>query len=325
MFRSLLGLSLLLTLLTVVLSAYIRLAEIGVGCDSWPDCYAILNPEQEKRGITVLTQAGEDMAYRGARLAHRYIASTLGLAIVLVFIGSWRQRRTGAVSMRVPGLLLLVTVFLSLLGYYTPTRSNPLITMGNLLGGISMAGLLWWMMRRHADSAIAEANQQLATLARVALVLICIQICLGGWSSANYASAACAGLFSCEQSWLQPGLIADAYNPMREIKLTEQGHVVQEQAQGVMTMLHRGFALITALYLAWLVRKVKPHPAYAGSAIAMSFFSISLIIAGVSMIWLQLPLLLVSLHNGLAVGLLLASINLLHGLTPRPEGFQPPD
>jgi hypothetical protein len=44
----------------------------------------------------------------------------------------------------------------------------------------------------------------------------------------------------------------------------------------------------------------------------------------VGMIWLQLPLLMVTLHNALAAGLLLSSINLLHRLTPviasRPPG-----
>ncbi|MCB1730495.1 MAG: hypothetical protein KDI21_08465, partial [Halieaceae bacterium] len=44
-YRSLVSLSLLLTLLTVVLSAYIRLAEVGIGCEPWPQCYARLNPE----------------------------------------------------------------------------------------------------------------------------------------------------------------------------------------------------------------------------------------------------------------------------------------
>jgi heme A synthase len=49
----------------------------------------------------------------------------------------------------------------------------------------------------------------------------------------------------------------------------------------------------------------------------MSLFSISLIIAGVSMVWFEMPLLLVSLHNGLAAGLLICSVQLLHRLTPQ--------
>ena len=74
----------MLTLLTVVLSAYIRMAEVGIGCEGWPDCYAQLNPSQEKKGVTVLTEEGRDMAHYGARVAHRYIASTLGLFIVAI-------------------------------------------------------------------------------------------------------------------------------------------------------------------------------------------------------------------------------------------------
>ena len=131
-FRSLVTLSLFLTLLTVILSAYIRLAEVGIGCADWPACYARLNPDLEKKGVTVLTDDGRDMAHYGARVAHRYIASTLGLFIVAIFVvalrqGSSARHRTGLVPLAIFG----ITVFLSLLGYYTPTRSNPLITMGN--------------------------------------------------------------------------------------------------------------------------------------------------------------------------------------------------
>ena len=59
------------------------------------------------------------------------------------------------------------------------------------------------------------------------------------------------------------------------------------------------------------------------SLLALPLFSISQIAVGVMSIWFDMPLLLVTLHNALAAGLLLGSVNLLHRLTPA-TGSPPP-
>ena len=316
-FRLLVTLSLLMTLLTVILSAYIRLAEVGIGCEDWPACYAQLNPDTEKKGVTVLTEDGRDMAHYGARIAHRYIASTLGLFIVAIFILALRQGRSRATGVLVPIAIFAITVFLSLLGYYTPSRSIPLITMGNLLGGMALLGLLWWLMQRDTGGTDAHAGpESFRLLAICALCLVTLQIVLGGWSSANYASASCPGLLHCEQSILIAGNAADAFNPFRKIELDGMGRVVQTESLGLLSMAHRLFAIFTAVYLAWMVRKIKVESGFGGTIVAISVFSIGQLGLGLGMIWLQLPLFMVTLHNALAAGLLLGCINLLHRLTP---------
>ncbi|MBE9537782.1 MAG: COX15/CtaA family protein [Proteobacteria bacterium] len=305
----------------VILSAYIRLAEVGIGCPDWPACYAQLNPDMEKKGVTVLTEDSRNVAYYGARIAHRYIASTLGLFIVAIFVVALRQGKRRSTHVLVPIAIFAITVFLSLLGYYTPTRSNPLITMGNLLGGMALLGLLWWLMQRDTSAAGAPADSRgLRPLAKLALCLVMLQIVLGGWSSANYASANCPKLLSCEGALLTTESIADAFSPGRSIEMDSAGQVVRVESLGLLSMAHRLFAIFTAGYLAWLVRKMKAHPelktALGGTLVALSLFSIGQVALGVSMIWLNLPLFMLSLHNTLAAGLLLSSINLLHRLTP---------
>lgn len=323
-FRSLVTLSLLLTLLTVVLSAYIRLAEVGVGCDGWPDCYAQLNPAVEKKGITVLTEEGRDMAHYGARTAHRYIASTLGLFIVAIFIVALRQGRARATTVLVPTAIFAITVFLSLLGYYTPSRSNPLITMGNLMGGMALLGMLWWLMQREAEAGVVIGDVvRYRPMVVVALCLVLLQIVLGGWASANYASANCPDLLHCKGEILAAAQFGDAFNPFRKIPLDNTGQVLRDDSLGLMSMAHRLCALLTAAYLAWMVRKLKRQPEFSASVLPLSLFSISQVVLGVSMVWLQLPLALLTLHNTLAAGLLLATVNLLHQLTPAKESLPP--
>jgi cytochrome c oxidase assembly protein subunit 15 len=327
-YRSLIALSLLMTLLMVLLSAYIRLAEVGVGCTDWPSCYAQLNPGAEKKGVTVLMEDARNVAYYNARLAHRYIASTLGLFIVVVFALSLRNRAARMTGVLVPLAIFAITVFLSLLGYYTPTRSNPLITMGNLLGGMALLGLLWWLMQREAGAGSAGKHASAyRPLAKVALGLVLLQIVLGGWSSANYASANCPDLLQCEGDIFAAGNLSNAFNPNRVIELDTTGQVVRTSSLGLLSMAHRGFAIFTAAYLAWLVRKLKVLPETGtllhSTILAISIFSIGQVLVGVSMIWLSLPLFLLSLHNALAAGLLLSSINLLHRLT-LPAGYPAP-
>jgi cytochrome c oxidase assembly protein subunit 15 len=211
------------------------------------------------------------------------------------------------------------------LGYYTPSRSNPLITMGNLLGGMSLLGLLWWLMQREAEPVgVAKGVAGYRSLAMLALCLVCLQIVLGGWSSANYASASCPGLVQCEGELLVAGNIGDAFNPLRDIQLDEGGQVIRTDSLGLLSMAHRLFALFTAAFLAWLVRRLKPQPGMGATVVALSLFSISQVVVGVSTVWLQMPLLMVTLHNILAAGLLLGSVNLLHRLTPAAGSPPPP-
>ena len=108
----------------------------------------------------------------------------------------------------------------------------------------------------------------------------------------------------------------EAFNPGRNIELNERGQVARTDSLALLSMTHRLFALLTAGYLAWLVRRVKPQPMLAATALALAVFSIGQIAIGVSAVWFQLPLWLLTLHNFLAAGLLLSSINLLHRLVP---------
>jgi heme a synthase len=329
-YRILIGLSLFLTLLTVVLSAYIRLAEVGIGCETWPDCYAQLTPAQEKKGITVLTEEGSAMAHYGARVAHRYVASILGLFIVAMFFIGLRLGSARKTSLWIPGLIFGITVFLSLLGYYTPTRSNPLITMGNLLGGMGLLALLWWLWQRESATAIPQSPSsdvsvfQYRPLAVAGLTLVLMQVVLGGWGSANYASANCPGLVSCSENTFAVANLADAFNPLRSVQLDETGQVVREESLGLISMLHRLFAFLTVAYLVWMARRLGAYESVDGTLRVLSVLAVGQLALGVSMIWLELPLLLVTLHNTFAAGLILSSVNMLHLTTPALYPASPP-
>jgi cytochrome c oxidase assembly protein subunit 15 len=264
------------------------------------------------------------MAYYGARVAHRYIASILGVFILVIFVLALRKGGNHTTNLLIPSAIFAITVFLSVLGYYTPTRSNPLVTMGNLLGGMALLGLLWWLLQREIEGTVLPPGPvNLRTPAALALGLVAVQIVLGGWSSANYASASCPGLISCEGGMPRAEHVADAFNPLRSIALDERGKVVRADSLAVLSMAHRLFALLTAGYLAWLVRRLRCVPTLKGTMIALSLFSIGQVAVGIGTVWFHMPLTLLTLHNCMAAGLLLSCINLLHRLVP-PAVSRPP-
>ncbi|RLA03948.1 MAG: hypothetical protein DRQ47_04230, partial [Gammaproteobacteria bacterium] len=52
--------SLCLALVTVVLSAYLRLAESSIGCEPWPACYGQYHNNESVMGINVLVASSEE-------------------------------------------------------------------------------------------------------------------------------------------------------------------------------------------------------------------------------------------------------------------------
>src|SRR3984893_15855048 len=86
-----------LCLLVVVLGAYVRLSNAGLGCPDWPGGYGHLTPaaaaaDQQTLAATLAGRAlNVGKAWR--EMVHRYAAGTLGLLIVAVAALSviWRR------------------------------------------------------------------------------------------------------------------------------------------------------------------------------------------------------------------------------------------
>ena len=84
MYTKTLNLSIILALVVVILGAYARLADAGLGCPDWPGCYGqLLVPD-----VVVSSEYERplDIAKAWKEMIHRYAASTLGLAIIVIFI-----------------------------------------------------------------------------------------------------------------------------------------------------------------------------------------------------------------------------------------------
>src|SRR5690625_6307965 len=76
----------------------------------------------------------------------------------------------------------------------------PQVVMAHLLGGFATLSLLWLLSQRYAGRSWRMPSNSVrrlrgtASLVWLVLVLVIVQIALGGWVSANYAALACTDL-----------------------------------------------------------------------------------------------------------------------------------
>src|SRR3990167_6360490 len=123
-----------LVLVITSLSAFIRLSKAGLGCEPWPQCYG-----QELRAQQQGAEPAQaDAATAAARLAHRVIASTALLLILVMVMTALASRPALWPEGRLTLWLLFLALFLAVLGRWTSDARLPAVPLGNLLGGFAM-------------------------------------------------------------------------------------------------------------------------------------------------------------------------------------------
>ena len=296
--RALVLAALLLVLVITTTSAYIRLSQAGFGCADWPACYQHSAP---------LPAAGqlipEASTLFWARALHRLAASSAGILLLLIVFLGWKALQDVAGRLAALATVALAG-FLAALGMVTPSNL-PAVTLGNLLGGMGMAALLWWLYRR--DGAGTRVGRGMLWVALAALAL---QIALGGMIGARHAVLACSGFPACNGSWWPGPANWHLFNPF----VHAPPAVDAAPALAPLIMAHRyGALLLTAVLLPLGIasaRRGRGRTAYGWLLLAALGAQLSL---GAAMVLANFPLPLGLLHNLGAVSLLGATIALFQG------------
>jgi len=323
--RSLAGLSLLLVILLVSLSAYLRLAHSGLGCDDWPDCYGRIGvpeevtpldspPEQVARDAYARITAESQQAMAWATPLHRAVASVLGLCVLFLTMYAVSKKQFRLISLSLLGL----TVWLAMLGLRSGSLHDPAVVMGNLSGGFAMLGLLGWLWFRldAKPEPRFDAHRTTMPLSRglmiVALLALCVQILLGGFTSANFAANACGIQPACQGSWWPGAALTEALDLSRHHEVTPEGLAIGGNERVDIHRAHRLMAIVASV-LVLLVAQMAMRRAGASRRTGMVL--LLLIVAeftvGVLAVYKQLPIGLAVAHNWLAGLLLLAMLKLL--------------
>lgn len=314
LFVNLARLGTLLALFVVVVGAWVRLTDAGLGCPDWPGCYGQLTvPETLSADVAADPRLGgvRDLEPEKAwnEMFHRYLATTLGLITVAMAAIAWINRRDPAQPIRVPALLLIVVIFQGLLGMWTVTLLlKPIIVVAHLLGGLTTLSLLFWLSRFRTEPIWAA--QRLYVPALVAVVALGLQIFLGGWTSANYAALACPDFPTCQtQWWPQVADFGEGFVLWRGLGVDYEGGVLEHPARVAVHFVHRLGAILATLAIGWLAVRLIAHPGSRPDGIAMALALIVQLSIGIAVVLFGVPLYVAVAHNGGAAVLLLTVIN----------------
>ena len=303
-FKGLVLAATLLALCVVSLGAYVRLTDAGLGCPDWPGCYGTLTVPQSEAAIlqaqTTYPNSSVEVGKAWREMAHRYLAGTLGLFVLSIFVLGWKARNEIKSSPYTSSFLLLLIGFQAMLGMWTVTMLlKPAIVSGHLLGGMSTLALLSWLAHRHwgyySDSIVTCQRLRLAI--RLALVLLFMQIFLGGWTSTNYAALACTDFPTCHGAWVPDMDFSDAFHMVRELGLSKDGSALSLASLTAIQWTHRVGALVSFIYLGALGLTTLKYWQLKRWSVLLLVALITQIALGISNLVLHLPLVLAVAHN----------------------------
>ncbi len=313
--RKLIFCSLMLAIVVIVLGAYTRLTDAGLGCPDWPGCYGELFVPSTADKVDAANSAFPHRPVEASKawseMIHRYFAGALGLLIFI--IAGWTAiKRDPKMPLGLPLFLCALVLFQAALGMWTVTLNLlPVVVMGHLLGGFGVLTCLFVLYLRLSPNMCRDklkSAKRMLGFAFVGMIILGCQIALGGWTSANYAALACTNFPVCEGQWWTQIDVPSAYS-VPHAENYEFG-VHDYPARMTMHIIHRAGALVTFAYLLtlgiWLLRVQSKLMNTAGVAlITVLSAQVGL---GISNVVMSLPLTIAVAHNFVAAMLLLIMV-----------------
>jgi cytochrome c oxidase assembly protein subunit 15 len=327
-FRRIALIGVLLALCVIVMGAWVRLSDAGLGCPDWPGCYGHFTAGEAADNADAVNAAfpHRPVEYHKAvkEMVHRYFASALGFLILVLAAWAIANRADPDQPVKLPIALVGLVIFQGLLGMWTVTLLlKPLIVVLHLLGGLTTMALLAWlaMRKKRTDTPAIPARPQPRTaqlisfpaLALAALIVLSLQIALGGWTSSNYAALACPDFPTCQNSYWPEMDAKNAFVLWRGLGIDYEGGVLDHPARVAIHFVHRLGAVLAAIVLVALSIRAGRFGSTTAIRMAGGLLGIVLIVQlvlGPLMVMRALPLSLATAHNGVAALLLLAVVRL---------------
>ena len=322
-YRKLVWITLFLTFDLIMFGSFTRLTDSGLGCPDWPGCYGHANPVQAHADIkaaeAIMPTGPVTVTKAWIEMIHRYLAMAVGVLIIALMVVAWRKwlqskRQLQNFAPALPTALFLLVCLQGAFGAWTVTmKLQPTIVTIHLLLGLALLGMLAILSSRHTlQTNIAATARSIFVPAIVGLILLLIQIVLGGWVSTNYAVLACTDFPLCHGMVIPPMDFAHGFTIWRELGKTAAGDLLSAEALTAIHWVHRNFAFVVIAYIAWLSHKaikiegLRKTAKWLLIAIGVQFAS------GVSTIYLSWPIVIAVLHNGGAALLVLLLVVLIY-------------
>ncbi len=317
----------------VMLGAWTRLVDAGLGCPDWPGCYGFLTVPQSAEHIEIaearFPDAPVEVEKGWPEMIHRYFASTLGLIIIGLTVLSARAKRRAssveaaqAIPLKHCVALLALVICQGLFGMWTVTlKLWPQVVSAHLLGGFATLSLLFLLALRMGTQGVlsesAKLHQRLSACKRViawGIVVVVAQIFLGAWTASNYAALACGSEFPTCHASLWPEMdLAGGFDFMQSVGPNYLGGLFDNESRVAIHVVHRLGALIVFFYLCamllWLWRLAASRTVKLAVVAVAVILSLQIALGISNVIWL-VPLPIAVAHNAVGALLLLGMVNL---------------
>ena len=311
-FRKLVAVTLFLTFDLIVFGAFTRLTDSGLGCPDWPGCYSQANPLLSHAEIStaqaLMPTGPVTMQKAWIEMIHRYLAMGVGLLIVAqMMIAWWRSAKL----QRSPWLATFLFFFVCLqgaFGAWTVTlKLQPAIVSIHLLLGMGLLSLLAWALAReqYAANELKTGSSNLIRIASVALIVLFVQIALGGWVSTNYAALACNDYPLCNGVFAPQMDFEHGFTLWRQLGQKANGEYLPFSALVAIQWAHRSFAWIAIVAVLAAVYMARKSTALRSLANKILMLIAVQLLTGAATVFFSWPLLIAVLHNAGAAALVL--------------------
>ncbi|WP_034297918.1 heme A synthase [Herbaspirillum sp. RV1423] len=320
-YRKLVWVTLFLTFDLIMFGAFTRLTDSGLGCPDWPGCYGHSNPLLAHEHISAAQEAMPTgpvtVAKAWIEMTHRYVAMAVGVLIIsLMAIAWWRWIKSRHVEIKFrpwfPTMLFLFVCLQGAFGAWTVTmKLQPVIVTIHLLLGLTLLAMLTWLgARQNEHTPVAAGGRALAFPALAGLLLLVLQIALGGWVSTNYAALACGDFPLCHGAMIPPMDFENGFTLWRHLGKTADNEYLPFPALTAIHWLHRTFAFVVISYVAWLAHKALKDSGLRKTGCWLLIVIALQLVTGLSTIYLNWPLAIAVMHNGGAALLLVLLVML---------------
>ena len=310
--------SVVLAAVVVLLGAYTRLVDAGLGCPDWPGCYGFISVPESEEEIKLAEMAYPDAPVEAEKawpeMVHRYFAGTLGILVAFIALVSVVNRRKAEIPTTLAVSLLALIILQAAFGMWTVTMVLlPIIVVLHLLGGFAMISLLLLLFLKIRDNNPVSVGSPLRNLALLGIVVVVAQVTLGGWTSANYAAIICEDFPTCQGHWIPPLDLSKAFQISTDGVTSYLGGHLGNDARVTIQWLHRLGALITVLYILFFVMKML-SAGFKHLALWLMAVLTMQVTLGISNVVFSLPLPVAVAHNGFAALLLISLVYSVHQL-----------
>ncbi len=316
--------TLFITFDLVLFGAFTRLTDSGLGCPDWPGCYGHASPVGAQSAIALeqsqMPHGPVTHTKAWIEMIHRYMAMAVGGLILTLAAFAWmrRWRSESASGVLWPTFTLLWVCVQGAFGALTVTmKLFPLIVTLHLMGGLVLLALLTLQVQRQrlsserSQSVLVSPALYVATL--VGLLLLTLQVLLGGWVSTNYAVLACNTFPQCQGGWWPLMNFEQGFTLWRHLGLDANGQPLVFEALTAIHYVHRLAAYVVLVYLSLLALSLRRVSALRTPAHALVLCLLLQLLTGLSNVVFDWPLLAAVLHTGGAAALVVVLMWILTG------------